>query len=118
MQQALQITFRGMDHSDAIESLIRERVARLDRSHPRIISCHVVVDMPHRHHRKGKRFAVHIGLATPMGEIAVTREPRDDGAEEDMHALIRGAFAAANRQLEGELGRRRGDTTTLRSAVH
>jgi len=98
-----------MDPSDAVESLIRERAARLERFHDRIIKCHVIVDLPHKHHRKGSHFVVRIDIATPTGELAVTRDPRLDATHEDFHAVVRDAFDAAARQLEDETRRRRGD---------
>lgn len=98
-----------MDPSDAIESMIRERSARLERFHDRIMRCHVVVDMPHRHQRKGRLYAVRIDITTPTGEIAVTRDPSDDHSHEDFSVVVRDAFNAASRRLEDEVRRRRGD---------
>lgn len=47
MQQPLQITFHGMDHSDFIERRVRESAAALERFSDQIVSCHVTVDAPH-----------------------------------------------------------------------
>jgi len=47
----LQITFRHLDHSAALESRIRSLVARLEKFEARITHCHVVVAAPPRHHR-------------------------------------------------------------------
>jgi ribosome-associated translation inhibitor RaiA len=109
VQLPLQITFRGMAPSDAIESVIRERAAKLERFHGRIMRCHVTVDVPHRHHHKGRLYAVRIDLTTPTGEIAVTRNPSDDSAHEDLHAVVRDAFDAVVRQLQDQVRYRRGD---------
>jgi ribosome-associated translation inhibitor RaiA len=65
MQIPLQITFRGIEQSDAIESIIRERASRLDRFFDRITRCHVTVDMPHQHHHRGNHYAIHIDIQTP-----------------------------------------------------
>ena len=48
MQKPLQITFKDLEHSDTLEALVRERVERLERFHPAIIGCRVVVETPHR----------------------------------------------------------------------
>jgi ribosome-associated translation inhibitor RaiA len=109
MQSPLKITFRGMDPSEAVAALIRERAARLERFHDRIVRCHVVVDLPHKHHRKGHHFAVRLDITTPTGQLAVTRDPPLDSTHEDFHAVVRDAFDAAARQLEDEARRRRGD---------
>lgn len=109
MQLPIQITFRGLDSSDAIESMIRERALRLERFHDRIVRCHVVVDVPHRRHRKGRQFAVRLDITTPTGEIAVTRDPTDDHSRENFSVAVRDAFNAAARRLEDEVRRHRGD---------
>ena len=47
MEQQLQITFRGIPHSDAIDAYIRERAAKLETVSTRITGCHVAVEAPH-----------------------------------------------------------------------
>ena len=54
MQIPLQITFKDMDPSPAIEARIREKAAELERFFAHVSRCHVVVSSPHRHHRKGR----------------------------------------------------------------
>ncbi|MBC7908715.1 MAG: HPF/RaiA family ribosome-associated protein, partial [Rhodospirillaceae bacterium] len=41
MQIPLQITFHGIDHSDAAEERVREKVAKLEQFFDRITSCRV-----------------------------------------------------------------------------
>jgi ribosome-associated translation inhibitor RaiA len=98
-----------MGPSEAIESTIRERAARLERFHQRINRCHVVIDIPHRHHRKGGHYAVRIDITTPTREISVTRDPPADHSHEEFNVALRDAFDAATRQLEDEVRRVRGD---------
>jgi ribosome-associated translation inhibitor RaiA len=101
-----------MGPSEAIESMIRERAARLERFHDRIVRCHVVVDMPHRHHKKGRLYTVRIDVTTPTGEFVATRDPSRDHSHEDFNVVVRDAFDALSRQLEDEVRRRRGDVKT------
>jgi ribosome-associated translation inhibitor RaiA len=101
-----------MAPSEAIESLLRERAAGLERFHDRMTRCHVVVDVPHRHHRKGRHYAVRIDITTPTGEIVVTRDPPLDDSHQDFNAVVRDAFNAAARQLEDHVRRSRGDVKT------
>lgn len=107
MQVPLQITFRGMSPSPAIESLIRQRSERMERFNDRIIRCHVVVGVPHRHSRKGREFTVHLDITTPRGEIAVSRDSKRDGAHEELDIAVRDAFDVATRRLEEEARRHR-----------
>ena len=109
MQLPVQISFRGMEPSDAVEAKIRERVGKLDRFYDRTMGCRVVVESPHRRHHQGKLFHVRIDLTVPGGELAVTREPAEHHAYEDVFVAIRDAFDAAQRQLEDYARRQRGD---------
>ena len=54
----LQISFRNMDPSPAVEERIRQKAEKLERFHDRIVGCTVVVEAPHRHHHKGKLYNV------------------------------------------------------------
>lgn len=107
MQVPLQITFRGLSPIPGVAELITERTSRLERFGDRIVRCHVVVGVPHRHQRNGRRYSVHIDIATPLGSIVVTREPVGNTSAAQLAVAIREAFDAAARQLEDEAGRRR-----------
>jgi ribosomal subunit interface protein len=109
MQEYLQITFLGVDKSDAIESRIRTKAAGLERHGHEITSCRVTVDAPHQHHHKGVLYSVSIDLRVAGTAIVVNKEHRHDHAHEDVYAAIRDAFDAASRQLEDHLRRQRGD---------
>ena len=100
MQLPLQITFRHMEPSPAVEARIRKESAKLDRFHSNIVSCHVVLEAPHGHHHQGKLYHVRLDLTAPDKEIVVNREQHDNHAHEDAYVAIRDAFAAARRQLE------------------
>jgi ribosomal subunit interface protein len=100
MDIPLQVSFRNMDHSDAVEAQVRERAAKLENFFRRITSCRVVVEAPERRHRKGKLYHVRIELAVPGRELIVSRHPSQKHAHEDVYVAIRDAFDAARRQLE------------------
>jgi ribosome-associated translation inhibitor RaiA len=113
MHQPLQITFRGIRHSDAIEARIREKAAELARFDEQIMSCHVTVEAPHHHHHKGNLCAVRMDLRLPGKEIVVDREHH-----EDPYVAIRNTFEAAVRQLEDYARRRRGDVKQHEVPAH
>jgi ribosomal subunit interface protein len=100
MQRPVQITFRDIAPSEAIESHIRDKAAKLEEFYPAITGCHVTVEMPHKHKHQGKECSVRIDLHVPGGEIVVNRD-----RHEDMYVALRDAFDAAKRQLE-EYGRK------------
>jgi len=100
MQVPLQIDFRNMDRSDAVEARVRERVDKLEQFFPRITGCRATVVAPHRHHRQGKLYEVHIDLDVPGKHILVNHAGPKNHAHEDVYVAVRDAFDAAQRQLE------------------
>ncbi len=109
----LQCTFRGMPHSDALEFHVKRRAAKLDRFFGRIMHCHVVIDLSHRHHRHGKRFRVSIDMTvTRRHELAIARAPTENEYLEDAHAAIDRSFDEAERRLNDWEQRLRGYVKT------
>jgi ribosomal subunit interface protein len=99
MQTPLQITFREIQPSDALDARIREKAEKLEAFYPGIISCRVVVEERDRHRNQGKEFCVRLDIRIPQHEIAVNRDHN-----EDVYVALRDAFNAATRKIE-ELGR-------------
>lgn len=127
MKVPTEITFRDMDKSEAAEARIRDEVQKLTDFYDGILSCRVMVEIPHEHHKLGKRFHVRIQLRLPGGEVVTRRQPslhssaKDTAAEErgkrheiagvhkDVYVAIRDAFKAARRQLQDFARKQRGD---------
>jgi ribosome-associated translation inhibitor RaiA len=108
MQRPLEIRFRQMEPSPAIEARIRDKAAVLERFSDRITGCRVIVEKEHRHHRKGNLFRVRIEIDAPGKELAVTHSGPRDHAHEDPYVAIRDAFNAAVRRLEDHVRERGG----------
>jgi ribosomal subunit interface protein len=104
LQVPLQITIRDVPRSEALEADIRDRVAKLEEFHPRIVSCRVTVEEVGRHHHQGKQFRVRIDVRVPGEEVVVNRDH-----SEDVYVALRDAFDAAKRQLEETVREQRGD---------
>ena len=100
MQLPLQITFRHMDPSPALEARVRELAARLERFGADILSCHVTIEAPHQHHNQGQIYEVRIELTVPQRQLVVSREHRERHTHEDVYVALRDAFHAMRRQLE------------------
>lgn len=107
MQIPLEVTYRGMEPTESLDARIGEWVDRLERVCSRIVRCEVVVETPHRHHRQGRRFSVHVRVTVPTTELVVSHDPGADGAHQDAHVAVRDAFIAARRQLEDHVARMR-----------
>lgn len=98
MQLPLQIVFRGLGQSDALEAKIREKAAKLETFHHRIVSCHVVVEHERRQRHQDSRFNVRIDLRVPSHEFAINRDHHDD-----VYVALRDAFDTARRLLEEDV---------------
>ena len=109
MQIPLEITFRGMEPSAAVEAKIRTKAEKLERFFEHIMACRVAVEVPHSHHHKGKLYRVRVDVTVPDGELLASRGNDEDRAHEDIYVVIRDAFNAVQRQLEDYARRRRGD---------
>ncbi|HSB11538.1 MAG TPA: HPF/RaiA family ribosome-associated protein [Blastocatellia bacterium] len=126
----VQVSFRNMPRSDAIEAMVREEAAHLDRYYNHIMGCRVMIEVPHRHREEGEHHHVRIYLTVPGGEIVVKREPslhsrKRDVQEEELtkdseiershkhvQVAIREAFDTVRRRLQDYARRQRLDVKT------
>lgn len=123
---APQVTFRGLSPSEDLEAEVRDRISWLEKFYEGIVSCRVLVEVPHRHRRDGRHFHVTIELTVPNGEaIIISHEPslhgplRHAGAAEHLkgsetdsvrrheRVAIHDAFDAARRRLQDFARRQR-----------
>lgn len=105
MQIPVEVIFRGMETSTAVEAAVTSWAQRLGRFHQRIQRCRVWIDLPHRHHRHGDRFQVKLVVAIPGDEIVVA--PKHGHA--DVYLALADAFIAARRQLHEHACIQRGE---------
>jgi ribosomal subunit interface protein len=108
----LQISFRNMDPSPAVEARVRKKAEKLERFHDRIVGCTVVVEAPHRHHHKGKLYNVRVDISVPGKDVVAGRVKPIDHAHEDVYVAVRDAFDAAVRRLEDQTRKMRGSVKT------
>lgn len=117
MQIPLQITFHGIDHSEAVETRVRDKVGKLEQFFDRITSCRVTIESNHKNssnlHHKGDTFLVLVDLTVPGTELVVKRESEE---REDLYATLKAAFQAIERQLKEYAERTRGDVKARANA--
>lgn len=114
----LQITFRHMDPSAALEERIRQLASRLDRFSEHIMRCHVIVEPLAHHKRQGSLYDFRIDITLPNEEIAIRRAHPADHAHEDPYVALRDAFLAARRKLEDYERKGRGDVKRRNEPAH
>lgn len=125
------ISFRNMSVSPVLEDEARERVAWLESFYPGIVGCRVVLEVPHRHRRRGRPLHVRIEVSLPGEDVIVNHEPaldvttrsashksdELDGRRKDAHVAIHEAFDVARRRLEDVARQQRGDVKTRTAAT-
>ena len=110
MTVPLQITFRDLPSSVAVEEQIRERTESLERVFDRLTSCRVIVEGRHRPQRAGRVAHLCIELTLPGKIITIGRGGATAyEAHDDVFVAVRAAFDAARRQLDRHVRRRRGE---------
>lgn len=112
MQIPLQINFRHMETSAALEAKIREKAQKIEQFSDHITRLHVTIDLEHKHHRQGNLFSVKIDITLPGKEIVIDRHPAKNHAHEDVYVALNDAFDAARRQLEDYVRKIRGKVKT------
>ena len=116
MQTPLKITMRHMAPSEALETRIRSKAAKLEEFYPNITACSVAIEEERRLHQQGSWFKVRVIARVPEHEVVVNRDH-----DEDPYVALRDAFDAVKRQLEDFARVQRGDVKThpqlLRGAV-
>ena len=110
MQIPPEITYRDIDRTDKIDSLIREKIAKLEQFCDYITSCRVVVEKANENPSSGSPYRVSIDITIPHErELAVTHSPDKGKQYPPLEAVIRDAFEAARRQLVSITTEQKGD---------
>lgn len=104
-----QITFRGISSSDALRSLIEDKIEGLAKAHERINSCRVAVEKPHEHQESGNPYRVRVAVTVPPGkELVGTAGQLDNDLNDELRTVVIDAFDAVRRQLVELAERQRG----------
>lgn len=113
MQIPLEVTFRDVRKTEAIEKLIMEKVAKLEKICDYMVSCRIAVEMPQRHQQTGNPFRVRIDIRVPQGhELIIKRESVQGKVSGTLPQTLREAFSAAGRQLKELVKRQRAEVKT------
>ena len=110
MRVPLEISYRGVEKTEYLEEIIREKAGKLERLSDNIIRCRVAVESPHQHQQSGRPFRVRIALTLPASpEVIITRDSSEGALHDDLPAVVNEAFDAAARQIKKLVQRQRGE---------
>jgi len=113
MKVPLEIVFKGIEHSDGVEALIRGEADKLERVCNYMIGCRVAIEKRQQHQEVGNPFRVRIDITVPPGhELVVKREPSKGDMHDPLGIVIKHAFNSAARQLRKLVEQQRGDVKT------
>src|ERR1043165_2708201 len=113
MQVPLTMTFRKVRKTAAVENLIRQQAAKLERVCSYLVSCRIAIEKPQEHQRTGNPFRVRIDVTVPPEhELVVVRDSTEGDLHEQLPTVIRDAFSAMRRQLMKLVEKRRGAVKT------
>lgn len=100
MQVPVEITYRNVEKTDAIESLVQEKIGKLQKFCSQMNSCRVAIEKAHDRPSSGSPYRVRLDITVPPGhELAVVRNPGEGNQYDELQTVIRDAFEAARRQV-------------------
>lgn len=118
MKTQLKISFQGSDPSAALRRMIVEHVEALEHVHGRLTACHVVIQVPDKHHRSSGLYSANIHLTLPGGiDINVDHTPQADDRFSNPQFAVTDAFRRAKRLIKERVHKQRGEVKTLRERI-
>jgi|CXWL01.1.fsa_nt_gi cold shock CspA family protein len=120
MQGPVEISYRHCAPSEALNAIIKEKAAELQRFYARIRRCQVTIETPSAHHRQGDgaHFRVRVELGVPGRNLVTSRHPAARIAKEDAFAAVNEAFHTARRQLRDYAWRQRHEVKSSSGPAH
>ena len=95
MKMPLQITVLNLPHSPALEARVRKMADKMERFHPRIVSCRVGIEELRRHRSRDRLFHIRVDLRIPGRELVSNHRH-----SKDPYVALGNAFDSLRRQLE------------------
>lgn len=111
METPVQVDFQGMEPTAPLKDAIDRHLAELEDKFGRITAGRIVFKAPGEHHRTGGLYEINIRLKLPDNkEVNVARTPQVDERHSQIEFALADAFKRANRQLQDQVRRLRGQT--------
>lgn len=115
MKVPLEVTYRDVDKTVALETLVNEKMAKLERLCDYIGSCQIAIEKINDRPKAGSPYRVRIDITVPPGhEIVADSHPNEGTQYVEVDTVIRDAFSMAERQLK-ELTRRQRENDKSRT---
>jgi ribosomal subunit interface protein len=103
-----EITYRDVDKTAAIDTLIHEKIAKLERLCDYISSCHIAIEKAHDRPKSGSPYRVRIDLTLPPShELVADSNPAESNQYVELDTVVRDAFSKIERQLKEQTRQQR-----------
>ena len=100
MQREPIISWHRIQRSEAIESIIRKRIASIEKFCPDAVGLRVTLDAPQRQRHAARGFDVRLHLDLPGPDLDVARSIRQGLGAEDLTRAVNAAFTALEKRLK------------------
>lgn len=112
-----EITYRDVEKTEALDTLVNEKIAKLEKVCNHISSCHIAIEKIHDRPKTGSPYRVRLDITVPPGhELVAESNPADSVQYVEVDTVIRDAFSQATRQLKKLAAKQRDSDKT--SATH
>lgn len=103
MDVPIEISFKDIEKSEALEGLIREKIAKLEQFHSHVVSCRVVVFIPHHRSVEPQPIAISVEVALPGSKMIVAKaEDNRESGRGGNAVLVSTVFDKVLRQIKDE----------------
>ena len=110
MRVPLDISYQGLSRSKAIEELIRNDAAKLEKVCDNLISCRVGLRLDQKSSTSGNEYRMRIEMRMPPGHnLVVTNTPGGKDDNSDLPAMIKTTFKIAHRRLRQQMEKQQGE---------
>lgn len=103
----IDIAFHRLPFLESIAHSLREQLEAVKRHHREVDYFHVVVDLPHRHHRKGNAWRLTVTTQARGRRQPVVVQHERVGGEAELLALVHEVRLRLDRKLSRLVGRAR-----------
>ncbi|KFE33892.1 HPF/RaiA family ribosome-associated protein [Thioclava atlantica] len=94
------ISYRNIEPSEAVTTLVKRRISVLERLHDRITGCEVVLDAPQKRKVSGRVFEARLTLHIPGEDFHAERSVAQGSARDDLLLAVNRTFSAAEKHLK------------------
>ncbi|MDG1167632.1 MAG: HPF/RaiA family ribosome-associated protein [Sulfitobacter sp.] len=94
------ISYQNLDHSPAVDDLVRGRIEALEKRFSRITGCEVTMHAQQKKKRHGRMFRVQLNLRLPGPDLSVSRAVSQGSAQDDLILAVNRAFSAAEKAIK------------------